>query len=53
MKLDMTDMLYALSFSLAQAEYEKRISRFAKLKVTELADEAAPKSPSEKDIQAL
>lgn len=40
-------------FAEASGEYEKRISRFAKIKVQELADEAAPKSPSVKDIEKL
>lgn len=40
-------------FAAAQGEYEKRISRFAKLRIVELADEAAPKNASAKDIENL
>ena len=40
-------------FAAAQDEYEKRISRFAKLRIVELADEAAPKNASAKDIENL
>lgn len=37
----------------ALAEYEKRLRPYAKLKITELADERAPENLSEKDLQLV
>lgn len=37
----------------ALAEYEKRLRPYAKLKITELADERAPENLSEKDLEMV
>lgn len=37
----------------ALAEYEKRLRPYAKLKITELADEKAPENLSEKDLEMV
>lgn len=37
----------------ALAEYEKRLRPYAKLKITELADERAPENLSEKDLELV
>ena len=40
-------------FLKAQAEYAKRLSRFASLEIIELADERTPDNPTEKQRQAV
>lgn len=40
-------------FRKAQAEYAKRLSRFASLEILELADERTPDNPTEKQRQAV
>ena len=40
-------------FKEAVLEYSKRLSRFGKLEIAELADEKIPDNPSEKQIEMI